>query len=139
MGAILGPLVDAIIGLFGFIVSFARVLISAMGNLPALLSKFWVYAVSLLPVIFTCAYDKFGDFFINLIANGIESMTNKVDSIPDIPFPSIPTLADSYNALDPLIRGYLNMFRLPEAFSIISVVVVWRLGLSITSKIFGRM
>ena len=44
----------------------------------------------------------------------------------------------TYNALDPLVRNYLDLFRVREALAIIAAVAIWRVGASLTTKIFGR-
>ena len=138
MGALFGAIVDALYVALAFIVRFGSKILPFIGSIAKILSNFWVYLVTLLPVVIDFLFDKFSENIYSWIADCFTYLTTKVTQIPDISFPTIPTLSDAYYALDPLIRNYLDLFRVPEATAIIATVVIWRSGLSLTSKFLGR-
>ena len=122
----MAAIIEAIIAIGVWLARVLPTLFALIKNIPQLLSNIGIYFVSLLPALVAYFIDELFAKFESLLKKMFDDLSGKIDDIPDTPFPDIPTLSDTYNALDPLVRNYLDLFRVREALAIIAAVAIWR-------------
>jgi len=130
---------EALVGLGALVVRAFFLLRGLFAPIVALIKAYWPKIIAALPAIFYFLIDRLFEAFYDVITDAFDTFTHKIEDAPQIPFPTITTLAEQLGNSDPLLVEYLQALRVVEGLSIIGTVAVWRYGKDIVMKVLGKL
>lgn len=135
----LAAIIEAILAVFPFIVRAFTLIRSFFVGLSKLVASYWPKVIAALPAIVAFFIDHILEAFFKWTEEVFNDLADKADSAQTLPFPSIPTLASAYYAVDPELLQWMEAFRVSESVSVIASVAAWKYGKDIVARIIGKI
>jgi len=132
-------LVDLLVSLGSLLIRFFTLTRGLLLSIISLIKAYWPKIIAALPAIFYFFIDRIGEALYDMITDYFDSLTQHVQNAPNIPFPTIKTLAEQLGESDPAFVEWLTALRVVEGLSIIGTVATWRYGKDIVMRIIGKL